>query len=127
MKIDRACFVKLLDFVEQFEHYFLGSNADLPIVGGSILTHDHFQGGHYTFAMATAPLEKEYEFAGQTEPLYKFAEVYSVENQIDYFVFGHYHDSVCIDMPSGAQFHILKDWIHSSPYLCFDGETLKSL
>ena len=71
--------------------------------------------------------DKEYEFAGQTEPLYKFAEVYSVENQIDYFVFGHYHDSVCIDMPSGAQFHILKDRIHSSPYLCFDGETLKSL
>lgn len=66
MKIDRACFVKLLDFVEQFPHYFLGSNADLPIVGGSILTHDHFQGGNYTFAMAKAEIEtplawKEYE------------------------------------------------------------------
>ncbi len=57
MKIDRACFVKLLDFVEQFPHYFLGSNADLPIVGGSILTHDHFQGGHYTFAMERAEVE----------------------------------------------------------------------
>ena len=54
MKIDRAAFIKLFDFVKQFPHYFLGSNADLPIVGGSILSHDHFQGGHYTFAMASA-------------------------------------------------------------------------
>lgn len=59
MKIERAAFEKLLSFVEQFPHYFLGSNADLPIVGGSILTHDHFQGGHYTFAMEKAPVEKE--------------------------------------------------------------------
>ena len=57
MKIDRAAFVKLFDFVKQFPHYFLGSNADLPIVGGSILSHDHFQGGNYTFAMAKAPVE----------------------------------------------------------------------
>ena len=57
MKIDRAAFVKLFDFVKQFPHYFLGSNADLPIVGGSILSHDHFQGGNYTFAMAKAPIE----------------------------------------------------------------------
>jgi len=64
MKIDRACFVKLLDFVEQFPHYFLGSNADLPIVGGSILTHDHFQGGHYTFAMERAEIETPVIFAG---------------------------------------------------------------
>ena len=64
MKIDRACFVKLLDFVEQFPHYFLGSNADLPIVGGSILTHDHFQGGHYTFAMAKAEVETTVKFNG---------------------------------------------------------------
>ncbi len=56
MKIDRAAFTKLFDFVKQFPHYFLGSNADLPIVGGSILSHDHFQGGHYTFAMAKAPI-----------------------------------------------------------------------
>ena len=55
MKIDRSAFVKLFDFVKLFPHYFLGSNADLPIVGGSILSHDHFQGGHYTFAMAKAP------------------------------------------------------------------------
>ncbi len=57
MKIDRACFAKLLDFVDQFPHYFVGSNADLPIVGGSILAHDHFQGGRYTFAMERAPVE----------------------------------------------------------------------
>ena len=64
MKIEKATFGKLLDFVEQFPHYFVGSNADLPIVGGSILSHDHFQGGHYEFAMAKAPLEKEIVFAG---------------------------------------------------------------
>ena len=64
MKIDRACFEKLLDFVGQFPHYFVGSNADLPIVGGSILSHDHFQGGRYTFAMEKAPMEKEVTFPG---------------------------------------------------------------
>lgn len=64
MKIDRSTFVKLFDFVGQFPHYFLGSNADLPIVGGSILTHDHFQGGNYTFAMAKAPIEKEISIPG---------------------------------------------------------------
>lgn len=64
MKIERATFGKLLDFVTQFPHYFVGSNADLPIVGGSILSHDHFQGGHYTFAMAKAPVEKTLTFKG---------------------------------------------------------------
>lgn len=64
MKIDKACFGKLLDFVGQFPHYFVGSNADLPIVGGSILAHDHFQGGHYTFAMAKAPVETPFTFPG---------------------------------------------------------------
>ncbi len=59
MRIDRACFAKLLDFVRQFPHYFVGSNADLPIVGGSILAHDHFQGGPYTFAMEKAPVETQ--------------------------------------------------------------------
>ena len=58
MKIDESTFRKLFGFVEQFPHYFLGSNADLPIVGGSILTHDHYQGGHYTFAMAKAGIEE---------------------------------------------------------------------
>ena len=64
MKIDRACFQKLLDFIRQFPHYFVGSNADLPIVGGSILAHDHFQGGHYTFAMEKAPVERTVSFPG---------------------------------------------------------------
>jgi UDPglucose--hexose-1-phosphate uridylyltransferase len=64
MKIERATFGKLLDFVEQYPHYFVGSNADLPIVGGSILSHDHFQGGHYEFAMAKAPIEKAISFQG---------------------------------------------------------------
>ena len=63
MKIDRESFIKLLDFVTVFPHYFLGSNADLPIVGGSILTHDHMQGGRYTFAMERAELERELCFA----------------------------------------------------------------
>lgn len=64
MKIERATFAKLFDFVKQFPHYFVGSNADLPIVGGSILSHDHFQGGHYEFAMAKAPVEKEVVIPG---------------------------------------------------------------
>ena len=64
MCINRSTFVKQLDFVEQFPHYMLGANADLPIVGGSILSHDHMQGGRYTFAMERAPIEKELHFDG---------------------------------------------------------------
>ena len=64
MVIDAAVFLKLFDFIGQFPHYFVGSNADLPIVGGSILAHDHFQGGHYTFAMEKAPVETEFVFPG---------------------------------------------------------------
>ena len=64
MRIDRDCFSKLLDFVRQFPHYFVGSNADLPIVGGSILAHDHFQGGRYTFAMERAEIETPFVFPG---------------------------------------------------------------
>ena len=64
MKIDKAAFVKLLDFVKQFPHYIVGSNADLPSVGGSILSHDHFQGGSYTFAMAKAPYEYMFQVKG---------------------------------------------------------------
>lgn len=64
MKIDKAAFCKLFDFVKLFPHYFVGSNADLPIVGGSILTHDHFQGGNYTFAMAKAPIETHFTVNG---------------------------------------------------------------
>ena len=64
MKIDKAAFRKLFDFVKLFPHYFLGSNADLPIVGGSILSHDHFQGGNYTFAMAKADIIKDFSVDG---------------------------------------------------------------
>ena len=64
MKIEHATFCKLFDFVKQFPHYFVGSNADLPIVGGSILSHDHFQGGHYTFAMAKAKVERSFTVSG---------------------------------------------------------------
>lgn len=64
MKIEKATFIKLFDFVKAFPHYFLGSNADLPIVGGSILSHDHFQGGHYTFAMEKAPIIENFTVKG---------------------------------------------------------------
>ena len=64
MKIDKSAFRKLLSFVGSFPHYFVGSNADLPIVGGSILSHEHFQGGHYTFAMETAEVNQQLHFAG---------------------------------------------------------------
>ena len=64
MKIDRSVFRKLLSFVEAFPHYFVGSNADLPIVGGSILSHEHFQGGHYTFAMERAGIAQSLSFRG---------------------------------------------------------------
>ena len=64
MKIEKNTFIKLFDFVKLFPHYFLGSNADLPIVGGSILSHDHFQGGNYTFAMAKAPIIEHFTVKG---------------------------------------------------------------
>ena len=64
MTINREVFGKLLDFVSKFNHYIVGSNADLPIVGGSILSHEHFQGGNYTFAMHRAESEKKYEIDG---------------------------------------------------------------
>ena len=64
MVIDKSAFAKLLDFVTLFPHYFVGSNADLPIVGGSILSHEHFQGGHYCFPMEVSPVERELTFRG---------------------------------------------------------------
>jgi UDP-2,3-diacylglucosamine hydrolase len=68
----------------------------------------------------------EYVFKGEQEPLYKFAEAFAQSNDVDYFVFGHYHVAVSMTLPSGASFNILKDWIDGSPYLCFDGEKLTS-
>ncbi len=64
MVIDRSAFSKLFEFITLFPHYFIGSNADLPIVGGSILSHEHFQGGKYEFAMERAPIEKKIQFKG---------------------------------------------------------------
>lgn len=64
MAINEDCFKKMFDFISQYPHYMIGSNADLPIVGGSILSHDHYQGGNYEFAMAKAPIEKAFEFKG---------------------------------------------------------------
>ncbi len=67
MQINRGSFERLLDFVTLFPHYFIGSNADLPIVGGSILSHDHFQGGHYHFAMEKAPILRSFQVEGYEE------------------------------------------------------------
>lgn len=67
MKVDKNAFIKLFDFIKLFPHYFIGSNADLPIVGGSILSHDHFQGGNYEFAMAKAPIEIPVTIPGYEE------------------------------------------------------------
>ena len=64
INLSEATFRKLLDFVKLFPHYFVGPNADLPIVGGSILSHDHFQGGNFEFAMAKAPIEHPLNFGG---------------------------------------------------------------
>ena len=101
MKIDRAAFTKLFDFVKQFPHYFLGSNADLPIVGGSILSHDHFQGGHYTFAMAKAPMEK-----AVTIPGYEDVEAGIVKWPLSVLRIRHKDEKRLIDLAD----HILGVW-----------------
>ena len=98
MKIDRAAFIKLFDFVKQFPHYFLGSNADL---GGSILSHDHFQGGHYTFAMAKAPIEKEV-----TIPGYEDVEAGIVKWPLSVLRIRHKDEQRLIDLAD----HVLKNW-----------------
>ena len=101
MKIERATFVKLFDFVKQFPHYFLGSNADLPIVGGSILTHDHFQGGHYTFAMAKAPIEKHV-----TIPGFENVEAGIVKWPLSVLRIRHKNPERLIDLAT----HVLQAW-----------------
>ena len=101
MKIERATFVKLFDFVKQFPHYFLGSNADLPIVGGSILSHDHFQGGHYTFAMETAPIEKSV-----TIPGFEDVEAGIVKWPLSVIRIRHKEDKRLVDLAT----HILDCW-----------------
>ena len=101
MKIERATFGKLLDFVTQFPHYFVGSNADLPIVGGSILSHDHFQGGHYTFAMAKAPIEIKI-----TIPGYEDVEAGIVKWPLSVIRIRHKDEKRLIDLAD----HILRCW-----------------
>ena len=101
MKIERATFVKLFDFVKQFPHYFLGSNADLPIVGGSILSHDHFQGGHYTFAMAKAPIEKHV-----TIPGYEDVEAGIVKWPLSVLRIRHKDEKRLIELAT----HVLEAW-----------------
>ena len=101
MKIDRATFVKLFDFIRQFPHYFIGSNADLPIVGGSILTHDHFQGGHYVFAMETAEMEKKIEIPG-----YEDVESGIVHWPLSVIRIRHKNPERLIDLAD----HILEKW-----------------
>ena len=101
MKIDRAAFVKLFDFVKQFPHYFLGSNADLPIVGGSILSHDHFQGGNYTFAMAKAPGE-----IPVTIPGYEDVEAGIVKGPLSVLRIRHADEKRLIDLAD----HVLQAW-----------------
>ena len=101
MKIERNAFIKLFDFVKLFPHYFLGSNADLPIVGGSILSHDHFQGGHYTFAMAKAPIEKHV-----TIPGYEDVEAGIVKWPLSVLRIRHKDEKRLIDLAS----HVLEVW-----------------
>ena len=67
---------------------------------------------------------EEYVFKGEDEPLYKFVEAYAAQNRVDYFVFGHYHASVDMTLPSGTRLLVLKDWMESSPYICFDGKEI---
>ena len=69
--------------------------------------------------------KEEYVFKGEAEPLYKFAADFAKTHEVDHFIFGHYHVAVSMTLPSGASFNILKDWIDASPYICFDGESLK--
>ena len=118
MKIDRAAFRKLFDFVKQFPHYFLGSNADLPIVGGSILSHDHFQGGHYTFAMAKAPIELPV-----TIPGYDDVEAGIVKWPLSVLRIRHKDENRLIDLAT----HVLDCWRSYTDedafiFACTDGE-----
>lgn len=101
MKIDRAAFRKLFDFIKLFPHYFLGSNADLPIVGGSILSHDHFQGGNYTFAMAKAPIEQPVSVPG-----YEDVEAGIIKWPLSVLRIRSKDETRLIDLAD----HVLKNW-----------------
>ena len=101
MKVDRDAFRKLFDFIRLFPHYFIGSNADLPIVGGSILSHDHFQGGNYEFAMAKAPIEIPI-----TIPGYEDVEAGIVKWPLSVIRIRHKEEQRLIDLAD----YILKVW-----------------
>lgn len=101
MKIDRSTFRKQFDFIKQFPHYFVGSNADLPIVGGSILTHDHFQGGNYEFAMAKAKIETKLTIKG-----YEDVTVGIVKWPMSVIRISSTDDNRLIDLAD----HILQTW-----------------
>ena len=101
MTINAQVFNKLFDFVEQFPHYFIGSNADLPIVGGSILTHEHFQGGNYNFAMAKAPIEKHV-----TIPGYEDVEAGIVKWPLSVLRIRHKDEKRLIELAT----HVLEAW-----------------
>jgi UDP-2,3-diacylglucosamine hydrolase len=68
--------------------------------------------------------KEEYRFKGEGEPLYQFAQSYLKEHKVDYFIFGHFHSAADVSLPEGSRLLLLKDWISSSPYICFDGEQL---
>ena len=100
MKIERKTFARLLAFVEKLPHYFIGSNADLPIVGGSILSHDHFQGGCYELPMAKAPAEKSISFDG-----YPQVDASIVKWPLSVIRLSSVDQSVLIDLADKILFH----------------------
>ena len=71
--------------------------------------------------------DREYVFRGVDEPLYKFAEAFAAQHDVDYFIFGHYHDDVHMTLPSGSEFFVMKDWLDYSPYLCFNGSEVTGI
>lgn len=101
MKISKQTFSNLLGFTDVLPHYFAGSNADLPIVGGSILSHDHYQGGHYTFAMETAPIEKTYSISG-----YEDIEIGRIKWPMSVIRISSENKSKLLDLAD----HILTSW-----------------
>ena len=101
MKIERATFEKMFEFIRFLPHYFIGSNADLPIVGGSILSHDHYQGGRYTFAMEKAPIEQKI-----TIPGYEDVEAGIVKWPLSVIRIRHKDEKRLIDLAD----HILQCW-----------------
>ncbi|MFQ9846360.1 MAG: hypothetical protein ACLRXC_05465 [[Clostridium] leptum] len=118
MKIERKTFARLLAFVEKLPHYFIGSNADLPIVGGSILSHDHFQGGCYELPMAKAPAEKSISFDG-----YPQVDASIVKWPLSVIRLSSVDQSVLIDLADKILFHWRSYSDSSVEIRAFTGET----